>query len=73
MSAWSGGLQPNDLTVDQVLAMHGYDSGGTDQERLMLVFRDLQRAKAELAVHAMHLSPSQRAFVDQGIRDLLDK
>lgn len=73
MSAWSGGLRgPSDFTVDQLLCMHCY-SGGTEQERLMQVFKDLARARAELAVHAMHLSPSQRAFVDQAIRTLLDK
>lgn len=76
MSAWSGGLRgPNDFTMDQLLGAHGYDdrAGGTEQERLMQVFKDLARTRAELAVHAMALTPSQRASVDQGIRDLLDK
>lgn len=59
-------------TVDQILCMHAYRDG-TEQERLMLVFRDLARARAELAIHDLALMPHQRAMVAQGIKDLLDK
>jgi len=72
VSDWSSGLSPNSFTVDHLLYSHGYGEG-TEQERVLQVFKDLARAKAELAVHAMHLSPSQRALVDQSIHFLLDR
>jgi hypothetical protein len=36
-----------DHTIDQLLHMHGYHDG-SEQERLLLVFKELTRAKAEL-------------------------
>jgi len=56
-------------TVDELLHMHGYHEG-TEQERLLLVFKDLSRARAESAAYGVALPPHMRTLADAFLGDL---
>lgn len=59
------------MTIDQVLHAHGYHEG-TEEERLLLVFKDLARDRAVLAVYKLTLPPHLKPMVDMGIATLVD-
>jgi hypothetical protein len=56
-----------DHTIDQLLHMHGYHDG-SEQERLLLVFKELTRAKAELTTEQQVLL-AELAGLENAIRN----
>jgi hypothetical protein len=62
---------PNDRTISDILNMHGYHDG-SDQERLMLVFRDMARDRAVLAVYKLSIPPHMQPMIEMGIKNLVD-
>lgn len=60
-----------DHTVGQILQMHGYRDG-TEQQRLLLVFKDLARARAERALFELAIPQYMKPLVERGLAELVD-
>lgn len=59
-------------TIDELLHMHGYHDG-TEQERLLLVFKDLARAKAVSAAMRIAIPAYFLPMVEKAIAEFVDK
>lgn len=60
------------MPINEILHAHGYHEG-TEEERLMLVFKDLARERAVLAVYKLlNLPPHLQMMVEFGIKNLVD-
>jgi hypothetical protein len=60
------------MSIDEILHAHGYHSG-TEEERLLLVFKDLAHDRAVLAVYKLaKLPPHIEMMIQFGIKNLVD-
>ena len=57
-------------TINDILCAHGYREG-TEEERLLLVFKDLSHVRGVKAAYEMTLTPAQKAMADQFLKEFV--